>query len=369
MSKLQITAVDVIPVDVPRRGGFALQRGPTPPSSPFTVVRVRTNEGVVGYGEGVTTDRSMAGVLREHLAEVAVGRDLFDLSGLHAAMDRVEMMKTERVGHWNPARAAIDIAVHDAQAKWLGVPLSDLLGGRRRDEIEVCKNVGVAPPNECATVASGLVEAGYRTLKVRVGADLSAEDERLAAIREAASPATRIRLDANQAWDPVGAVRAIERLAGHGLEAVEQPCHFADVRGAAYVASRVDVPLIADEGFWTVYEARELLVAGAAQALHVYLGKCGGIRPAMEIVALGRAFGVAITLGERIPLGIALAAHLHVAAALDEAPYAHALAYDLNESDLLTTPIPVTAGRMPVPPGPGLGIEVDEDRLAFYARD
>ena len=369
MSKIQITAVDVIPVDVPRQGGFALQRGPTPPSSPFTIVRVRTNEGVVGYGEGVTTDRSMASVLREHLAEIAVGRDLFDLTGLHAALDRVEMMKTERVGHWNPARAAIDIAVHDAQARWLDIPLSDLLGGRRRDEIEVCKNVGVSDPTETARTAAALVEAGYRTLKVRVGADLEAEDERLTAIRGGVDPDVRIRLDANQAWDPMAAVRAIDRLARHGLEAVEQPCHFADVRGAADVAARVSVPLIADEGFWTAFEARELLVARAAHALHVYLGKCGGIRPAMEIVALARAFGVAVTLGERIPLGIALAAHLHVAAALDEAPFAHALAYDLNESDLLTTPIPVRAGRMPVPQGPGLGIEVDEDRLAFYARE
>jgi L-alanine-DL-glutamate epimerase-like enolase superfamily enzyme len=368
MSKLRITGLDVIPVEVPRTGGFALQRGMTPPSSPFTVVRLRTNEDVVGYGEGVTTDRSMASVLREHLADIVVGLDPFDLTGIHAAIDRVEMMRTERVGHWNPARAAIDIAVHDVQARWLGIPLSELLGGRRRDEVEVCKNVGVAPREECAAAAASLVEAGYRTLKVRVGADVDAENERLTAIRGAAGSDVRIRLDANQAWDPMGAVRAIERLGTHGLEGVEQPCHFADVRGAAYVAARVDVPLIADEGFWTIHEARELLVAGAAQVLHVYLGKCGGIRPAMRIVALADAFGVPVTLGERIPLGIALAAHLHVAAALADAPFAHALAYDLNESDLLTTPIPVVAGRMPVPDGPGLGVEVDEDRLAFYAR-
>ena len=369
MSRLRITGVDVIPVDVPRRGAFALQRGITPSSSPFTVVRLRTNEGVVGYGEGVTTDRSMASILREHLAEVVVGCDPFDLTGIHAAMDRLEMMKVERVGHWNPARAAIDIAAHDVQGRWLGIPISDLLGGRQRDEVDVCKNVGVAPPDESARSATALVDAGYRTLKVRVGADLDAEDERLAAIRGAVGPVPRIRLDANQAWDPAGAVRAIERLSRHGLEAVEQPCHFADVRGAAYVAARVTVPLIADEGFWTIHDARELLVAAAAQALHVYLGKCGGIREAMRIAALGDAFGVPVTMGERVPLGIALAAHLHVAAALSEAPFAHALAYDLNESDLLTAPIPVRDGRMAVPDGPGLGVEVDEDRLAFHARD
>ncbi|NJD27728.1 MAG: hypothetical protein FIA92_05470 [Chloroflexi bacterium] len=368
MSKLRITGLDVIPVDVPRRGGFALQRGVTPPSSPFTVVRLRTNQDVVGYGEGVTTDKSMADVLREHLAETVVGLDPFDLTGIHAAVDRVEMMRTERIGHWNPARAAIDIAVHDVQARWLGVSLSELLGGRQRDEIEVCKNVGVASPSETAKAAAALVEAGYRTLKIRAGADIDAEDERLAAIRSVAPREVRVRLDANQAWDPIAAVRAIERLGAHGLEAVEQPCHFADVRGAAYVASRVDVPLMADEGFWTIYDVRELLVAGAAQALHVYLGKCGGIRPAMRIVGLAEAFGVAVSMGERIPFGIALAAHLHVAATLAHTPFAHALAYDLNESDLITTPITAVGGRMPVPEGPGRGVEVDEDRLAFYAR-
>jgi len=283
-------------------------------------------------------------------------------------MDRLEMMKVERVGHWNPARGALDIAIHDVQGKWLGLPLHDLIGGRRRAEVEVCKNVGVSSPEESALAAAALVEAGYRTLKVRVGADLEAEDDRIAAIRAAAGPATRIRLDANQAWDPHEAVVAINRLAAHGLEAVEQPCHFRDVRGAAAVAGRVAVPLIADEGFWTVHDARELLVAGAAQVLHLYLGKCGGIRPALRLMALADAFRADVTLGERIPLGIALAAHLHVAAALERAPYAHALAYDLNESDLLTTSIAVRDGRMAVPDGPGLGIEVDEDRVDFYAR-
>jgi len=368
MSQLRITAVDVIPVEVPRTSTFALQRGLTPATSPFTVVRVRTNEGVTGYGEGTTTDRSMASILTEHLAETVVGCDPFDVTGIHAAMDRLEMMKVERVGHWNPARAAIDIAVHDVQARWLDVPLSELLGGRQRDEIEVCKNVGVAPRDESAAAAATIVAAGYGTLKVRVGPDVHLEAERLAAIRDVTGLAMKIRLDANQAWDPQAAIRAIARLDEYGLEAVEQPCHFADVRGAAEVAANTLVPIIADEGFWTIHDARELLVARAADVLHVYLGKCGGIRPAMDIIALADAFGAPVTIGERIPLGIGLAAHLHVAAVLAQPPYAHALAYDINESDLITTPIRATDGRMAVPQGPGLGVEVDEDRLMFYAR-
>jgi L-alanine-DL-glutamate epimerase-like enolase superfamily enzyme len=368
MSQLRITGVDVIPVEVPRTSAFALQRGTTPATSPFTVVRVRTNEGVTGYGEGTTTDRSMASVLTEHFAETVIGCDPFDLTGIHTAMDRLEMMKVERVGHWNPARAAIDIAVHDVQAKWLDIPLSELLGGRQRDEIEVCKNVGLAPPDESATAAATIVAAGYGTLKVRVGPDVDLEAKRLAAIRDASGPAMKVRLDANQAWNPHAAVRAIARLNEHVLEGVEQPCHFADVRGAAHVAASTLVPIIADEGFWTIHDARELLVARAADVLHVYLGKCGGIRPAMNIIALADAFGAPVTIGERIPLGIGLAAHLHVAAILAQSPFAHALAYDINESDLITTPIPARDGRMTVPQGPGLGVEVDEDRLMFYAR-
>jgi L-Ala-D/L-Glu epimerase len=258
--------------------------------------------------------------------------------------------------------------LHDVQGRFLGVPLYDLLGGKQRDSFEVCKNVGVSDPATSAERARCLAAEGYTTLKLRVGTGVDLDVARVRAVREAVGDGVRIRVDANQAWDPTTAVVAIKRMVEWRLEGVEQPCHYWDLRAAAEVVSRVDVPIIADESVWTSDDAQRLLSARGADVLHLYLGKCGGIQSALKIVAVAESFGAAITYGERIPLGIAEAAHCHVVAALPESRFPHALAYDFNEHDLLVAPIRREKGLMYVQDGPGLGVEVDDDKLAFYAR-
>lgn len=365
----RIARVDVVPVKVPRAGVFTLQRGDSDTASWFAVVRIETDDGVVGWGECTTRVRSMHWLLLDHLAEVVVGRDPFDVVGIHAAMDVEEMLATERLSHWNPIRAAIDVALHDIQGRHLGVPVHQLLGGKQRDAVEIIKNVGVTGPEESAERAAELAGAGHRYLKLRVGKNLDADVARVRAIREAVGDDVRIRIDANQAWDATSAVASVTRMHEYVLHAVEQPCPYWDVRGNAEVVARVAVPVIADEGFWTAQEAQHLLTARAADVLHVYLGKCGGIHPSMRIVGLAESFGAAVSMGERVPLGIAEAAHLHVAAVLGSLEHPCALAYDLNEHDLLVASPDRTKGHIVVPDGPGLGIDVDEDKLEFYSRD
>jgi L-alanine-DL-glutamate epimerase-like enolase superfamily enzyme len=132
------------------------------------------------------------------------------------------------------------------------------------------------------------------------------------------------------------------------------------------VAHATGIPIVADESVWSLGDAGNLLRTGAADVLHLYLGKSGGIYPAMQAIAVAEALGGAVTIGERVPLGISEAAHLHVAAATRRLDYPCALSYDLNESDLLTSPIRRDGAAFVVPDGPGLGVEVDTDRLEFY---
>ena len=365
---MRIDRIDAFPVDVPRVGGFSLSRGRTPATSPHTIVRVTTSDGVVGYGEGATQMRGLYTIVRDHLAPALVGMEAFDLTGVHAKMDQVEMLVTERLAHWNVARCAIDLALYDAIGKSLGVPVHQLLGGKQRDSFEIVKNVGIADPARSVDAAQSIVAAGYRCIKMRVGADFESDFRRVEAVRTAIGPEIRIRLDANQAWSTQQAVMQIRRLEAFGLEAVEQPCAYWDVRGNAEVVERVSVPIIADEGFWTPHDAQVLLTARAADVLHVYLGKCGGFFQSLRIAAIAHGFGKALTVGERVPLGIGEAAHAHFVAALARCDYPAEPAYDLNQHDLLVVPVHRAQGRMYVPDGPGLGIEVDEDKLAYYSR-
>jgi L-alanine-DL-glutamate epimerase-like enolase superfamily enzyme len=363
---LVIESVDVIPVHVPRSGTFELQRGASDAASPFTVLRLRTRDGVVGYGESVTRTRNLHRVVADHLLDAVVGHDAFDVLGLHRRIDQIETLVTERREHWSPVRAALDMACYDLQGKWLGVPVHNLLGGAQRTRIETIKNVGIGSPEQAAATAQRYVAAGYRVIKLRVGRDPAVDLARLAAVRGAVPEEVRVRVDANEAWDAVTAIRQITRMAEYGLESAEQPCRHWDLTGSARVARATGIPIVADESVWSLGDAGNLLRTGAADVLHLYLGKSGGIYPAMQAIAVAEALGGAVTIGERVPLGISEAAHLHVAAATRRLDYPCALSYDLNESDLLTSPIRRDGAAFVVPDGPGLGVEVDTERLEFY---
>jgi L-alanine-DL-glutamate epimerase-like enolase superfamily enzyme len=362
--ELKISAVDVFPLVVPRNGTFNLHRGASATSSVFTILRIKTNEGVVGYGEATTRVRSMYKVVEDFLVDLVMGEDPFNLVGIHRKIDVVELMNVERNSDWNAVRAAIDMALYDIQGKWLGVPVYQLLGGKQRDSFEVVKNVGVDSPDVTANNAVKTVAQGYKIIKLRVGADIELDMARLKAVREAVGSDVRIRVDANQAWDPKTAIKTIHRMEAYNLEAVEQPSkrwHLAEVVG------RVDVPIIADEEIWSVEDAQDLLASRGADVLHVYLSKCGGIHRTMKIAAVAESLGAFLTLGERVPLGISEAAHCHVAVTLPSLPYPCAIAYDLNKDDLLVKPIRKEKGLMYVPEGPGLGIEVDETKLTSFS--
>jgi len=365
-SSLRIARIEAIPVTVPRREVFHLQRGASDAVSPFTVVRITTDEGVVGYGESVTRTRQLHTVLNDHLAEVLVGCSAFDLVGVHRRIDAVETLVTERREHWSPIRAAIDMALYDIQGRHLDVPVHSLLGGKQRDLIETVKNIGIGTGQEAAERAQAFVAMGYRVLKVRVGADHRADMDRLAAVRAVVDDSVVLRVDANEAWDAQIAVSRIDDLNRFGLEAVEQPCKHSDLRGLAHVVRRSPVPVIVDESLWSLGDAVNIFAAEAADVGHLYIGKCGGIHPVMRIAAVVEGFAKSLTFGERVPLGISEAAHAHVAAVQSTAGYPHALSYDLNEHDLLVESVRHEGAHIIVPDGPGLGVEVDEDKLDFY---
>jgi L-alanine-DL-glutamate epimerase-like enolase superfamily enzyme len=362
----QIAQIDVFPVTVPRAGVYALQRGPSATSSWFALVRITATDGTYGWGECVTRVLSMHHVVADHLEAPLLGHDVFDIDGFHRIVDAEEMLAVERLWHWNPIRAALEMALYDIQGKILDVSVAQLLGGVQRTRIPTVKNIGIGTPDEAAERARQFVAEGYGIVKLRVGGDAARDEQRLHAVRAAIGDDVDIRIDANQAWTWKEAIPLIERYDAVRLEAVEQPCAFWDVDSNARVVEGTSVPIISDEGFVSVPEARLLLQGGGADILHAYIGKCGGIAPVMKIATLAGSFGVRMTLGERVPLGVSEAAHLQVAAALPELQHACALGYDLNESDLLVRSVEHDGGDLIVPTGPGLGVDVDLDRLAAY---
>ncbi|MBI4897521.1 MAG: hypothetical protein HY827_04045 [Actinobacteria bacterium] len=267
-----------------------------------------------------------------------------------------------------PAFAAVDTALLDLQARRIGVPLADLFDRPARRSVEVNATIASASPDDAADQARAFVQTGYKTLKLKVG---MAEDRaRVSAVREAAGWQTGLRLDANGAWFSAEAVNNIGALTEFGLELIEQPVKPDDLAGMHRVRESVLVPIVADEGVRDAADLRKHVQHGACDGVAVKLSQVGGPSRAHVLVDQAEAAGLFCIVTSTLDGGVGLAAGLHFAAARSEIELACGLATQAAFECDYTTGLPaVTDGRMALNGVAGLGVELDEARLADLALD
>ena len=368
---MKITRIETIPVRVPIRPQLMITaaRG-THAVSPFLLVRIHTNEGVVGLGEVSCTPRwsgedqvSAAHFIRHYMAPLLEDQDPTAVERLALAIDRA-------VARNYFTKAAIEMALWDICGKIAGLPVYRLLGGPVRESVPTKWSVSGVEPSNAAAIAAWAVDQGFDTMKVKVGIEPDADVARVAAVRARVGPDVRLGVDANGGWRRATAIAVIERLYESGVYFVEQPLAAPDVLGMAEVRRRIRVPVIADESVFTEEDAAAVTAAGAADALSVYIGKAGGIAAARRIVVAAEAAGVACTVGSNLEMGIGSAAMIHLAmstrgVSADEFPcdIIGPLYYD---DDLLLEPLPISGGRALAFDRPGLGVELDDEKVRRY---
>jgi L-alanine-DL-glutamate epimerase-like enolase superfamily enzyme len=291
------------------------------------VVRLTTSDGT-GIGTTVAipqitgeTDASIRAAVAGPLAGSVTGRHTL-ASALHA-------IATALPG--NPsARAAVDFAVHDLAARAAGTDLVGLLGNPTVP-VRTDLTVSVDEPQAMAERATRAVADGFDTVKLKLddaALDLARVTAVHAALAERPTPGgPRIRLDANQAWTPDGAVRLLERLHGQGIaiEFVEQPVAAADLDGLAYVRRRSPFPILADESVFTAADIRRIASSGATDLVNVKLLKCGGLGPAREAIAACADTGLGVIIGCMLEPAEGVAAARALAATATDGPLAHDL--------------------------------------------
>ncbi|MGA9400825.1 dipeptide epimerase, partial [Haladaptatus sp.] len=277
----------------------------------------------------------------EHYGETAatveaVMPDLFDVvervDDPHA-LDRIEREMRETVNRNPAARCAVSIALHDLAAKRTGLPLYRYWGLDPEDTLETSFTVGIDTTDVMAEKTREAVEAGYGTLKVKVGTDR--DEEIVGAIRDEAPDAT-IRVDANQAWSPREAVQKIEALAEFDVEFVEQPIPAENPEGMRFVRERAALPIAADESCVTLEDIPR--IADKADIANLKLMKCGGLREAMRMIHAARAEGLELMLGCMIESNASIAAACHLVPLLDYADLDGSLL--LAEDDYEGVPMP-----------------------------
>lgn len=210
--------------------------------------------------------------------------------------------------------AAVDAALHDLVGLRSGKPVHEVLGDPLWTEVATAYTIGITDAEHAARAAADLTGRGFTVLKVKTGSANPARDiTRLAAIRQAA-PRASLLLDANGAWDAEQAVRILDAVAHLDVAAVEQPIPPGDPDRLAWIGARTPVPVIADEDAASLADVRR--IAGAVHGINVKLAKCGGIKPAQEIISAAQAANMDVMLGCLVSssLGIAPAVHLTGAA-------------------------------------------------------
>jgi L-Ala-D/L-Glu epimerase len=326
-------------------------------ASPVTeghVLRIATEDGVEGFGYASATPHmgSIAGTLRAELdlfRPLVLGRDARGVEAIMAALDRSMRGAPQ-------AKAAVDCALHDLNAHSLGVPLHVLFGGAVRDGVPILRILAIKTPTEMAAQAQRLVDRGYRYLKIKVHGHVAEDVARVAAIRKQVGDDIHLTIDANQSYAPKDAISALNRMAEHRIDLVEQPVAADDVAGLALVTRSVPVTVEADEAAGSLREIFALVSARAVDAVSLKIPKLGGLRNTLAAARLCEAAHVKHRLGAAVGSRLLAAQALHLACALPGVDYA----CELGEFDrLLDDPfagLEVDAGVLKLPAGAGSGV-------------
>lgn len=369
---MKISRIETIPVRVPIRKEFQITGAlGSHLESPFSILKVHTDEGLIGLGEVSATpvwsgedSFTAAHIISNFLEPALVGEDPRDIERLTIRMKRAV------AGH--PfTKSGIEIALWDILGKAAGLPVYRLLGGAVRERVPIKMSVSGVDPARATEIALFAYSKGLSALKVKVGIEPASDIERVKAVRAALGPHFRIGIDANGGWSTRVAIQTIRTLAAEcGIFFAEQPVAPLDISWLVDVRRHVPVPVMADESCYTLQDAMALIRAGAADILSIYVGKGGGIGPARKIASVAEAAGLTCTVGSNLELGVASAAMAHLATACpgigaEEFP-CDILGPIAYENDLLAEPLDVRQGSVKAPEGPGLGISLDEDAVARY---
>jgi muconate cycloisomerase len=368
---VKLTRIETIPVKVPIDPGRAIKGGGgAHTESPFLIVRLHTDAGLVGLGEVSCTPGwsgedqvTAAHFIHAMIEPRLVGQDPRAIERLTAVIRRAVAA--------NPfTKSAIEMALWDILGKAAGLPVYRLLGGPVRDAVPTKFSVSGQKPERAAEIAAWAVAQGFTAMKVKVGIDPDEDVARVRAVRDAVGPGVRLGVDANGGWAPRIAIQTIRRLVEFDIIFAEQPVPPVDVAWLADVRRNVSIPVMADESVYTLQDAMAVARAGAADVLSVYVGKGGGIGPARKIAAVAEAAGLTCTVGSNLELGVASAAMIHLAMATpgigaEEFP-CDILGPFFYEADLLQDPLPINAGEARPHDKPGLGVELDERQLERY---
>jgi L-alanine-DL-glutamate epimerase-like enolase superfamily enzyme len=331
--------------------------------SPFVFFEVCTDNGLRGVGEVSDIPDDLLPdlpTLKESLERLLAGRSPYDVGAiLEQSQFRTDENRTLGTRLYD---CAVDMALYDLQGRAAGEPVYRLIGGRRRRAIPISAVVYIRDAALVSEEVRERLDQGFRDFKLKVGLGIDHDEASLAAVRETAGPAARIKIDPNGAWTVDEAIRYLRRLEKYDIAGVETPIPARDIEGKVALKRETRIPIlehVSDPQF-----ALECIRAGAVDVFNLALCGCGGIYRALKVAAVAEAAGVPCLLGSTLELWPGTAAQAHFGAAIAPLSFPSDLVGPLMyQSDVVRLPWSYVDGTVLLPDAAGLGVDLDYERL------
>jgi len=369
---MKVADIQVFATSLPFQGHFATSRGTigsTGSGLPKVFVRVTDEAGHIGWGEAGPSHRwsyetveSVVSTLKHYLIPVALGRDIFDLEGLHEAMDREIAPGLTR---GQPiAKAALDIALHDLVGRALQVPVWAIFGSRKSRQVVLSWTLTSRAPEGIETEIAEAKRRGYDNFNLKIGVNPQEDIQLMALVRKLTEGF--VWADANGGYTFPEALKVARKMEEIGVDVFEQPLPANQWNDYAGLARSTAVPIGIDESLCSVSDLLQLVRLGAFHIFVVKVTRMGGLRPARLGIEIAHNAGLLVMGSGLTDAGVGLIAACQLLAA-----YGVSLPAALNgpqflADDVLADPLPLQGDILTVPEGSGLGITVDETKLERY---
>lgn len=372
MTQTTITHIETIIVDLPTIRPHHLSMAVMRNQS-MVIIRLFSSDGIEGIGEATTiggisyADEFPEGIklaIDTYFTPLLIGQDPRNINLLMKTLQK-------NISGNNFAKSGIETALLDAQAKRLGVKVSDLFGGAISNELPVLWTLASGDTQKDIDEAKHLISINrHNTFKLKIGRNHPQDDvNHVAAIKQAVGKDIKVTVDINQAWSEQIAKRYILQLQEAGIDLIEQPLVKSNFDGLARLTEFFDVPIMADEAAATVEDAFKLAKIHAASVFALKISKSGGLTNIAKQAAIAQGAGISLYGGTMLEGTIGTLASAHIFATLPNLDWGTELFGPLLlTDDIVKNPIEFKNNSLVMPEGVGLGIELDLNKIEKYKR-
>lgn len=367
-----ISKIETFIVDLPTIRGHQLSMTTMTVQS-SVIVKIYTEGGVIGLGETATigglsygpeSPEGMKLTIDQYIAPLLIGQPITSVQAL-----RQRINQNIRGNYF--AKNAIETALFDIQGKILNVPISTLLGGKVNDKLSVLWVLASGDTDKDIAEAKEMIATGrHKDFKLKIGRRPVKEDvAHVIAIKEALGDESMVTVDVNQAWNESEAIIGMQLLQDAGVDLVEQPLPQHEIDAQARLSHRFNIPILADESVGLAYEGFNIAKIAGARAFALKTAKSGGVLGVLELASIAKAAGIGLYGGTMLEGSIATSAAIQAFSTISDLEWGTELFSPLLlKDDIVVEPLHYFEYGVEVSNKPGLGLELDEDKVKYYKR-